>query len=414
MEHLIMSIQALREQRAAKAKSLHELANKADWNASTDSASCDTLQAEVQDLDDRIKRINVSNAMIAETALHEGVIAAAERIGHDQRSDATSLYAKWLRAGTEGLNAEDRAKIVNTMSVGTPSQGGYTVQTEIAQSVLDALKNFGGMRSVANLIQTAMGNPMNFPTSDGRSEVGEIVAENTAATAADITFGTIGLPVYKFSSKIVTVPWELLQDSNVDVESFVRARLVTRLGRITNTKFTVGTGSSEPNGVVTAATTGVTGATGNTVNVTYDALTDLQHSIDPAYRQLGNTSWMVNDDTIRILRKIKDAQSRPLFIPGYEDSLPVNGVIGGAPDSLMGRPIVINQDMPVMAANAKSILYGDLSFYTIRDVMQVEMFRFTDSAYASKGQVGFLAWMRTGGNLVDVGGAVKLYVNSAT
>lgn len=411
-----MSIQALREQRAAKAKSLHELANKApaDWNGAVDGPVCDTLQAEVQDLDDRIKRINASNALLASTALTEAVIVAGERVGKDQKSEASALYAKWLRAGAEGLNAEDRAKIVATMSVGTPSQGGYTVQTEVAQAVLDALKNFGGMRSVANIIQTAMGNPMNFPTSDGRSEVGEIVAENTSAAALDITFGTIGLNPYKFSSKIVTVPWELLQDSSVDVEAFVRARLVTRLGRITNTKFTVGSGTSEPNGMVTAATTGVTGATGNTVNITYDSLTDMQHSIDPAYRQLNNTGWMMHDDTIRIIRKIKDTQNRPLFIPGYEDSLPVSGTIGGAPDSLLGRPITVNQDMPVMAANAKSILHGDFSFYTIRDVMQVEMFRFTDSPYASKGQVGFLAWMRSGGNLVDVGGAVKAYVNSAT
>lgn len=411
-----MSIQALREQRAAKAKSLHELANKApaDWNGAVDGPVCDTLQAEVQDLDERIKRINASNALLASTALTESVIVAGERVGKDQKSQASALYAKWLRAGTEGLNAEDRAKIVATMSVGTPSQGGYTVQTEVAQAVLDALKAFGGMRSVSNIIQTAMGNPMNFPTSDGRSEVGEIVAENTTAAALDITFGTIGLNPYKFSSKIVTVPWELLQDSSVDVESFVRARLVTRLGRITNNKFTVGSGTSEPTGIVTAATIGVTGETGNTVNITYDSLTDMQHSIDPAYRQLNNTGWMMHDDTVRIIRKIKDAQNRPLFIPGYEDSLPVSGTNGGAPDSLLGRPITVNQDMPVMAANAKSILHGDFSFYTIRDVMQVEMFRFTDSPYASKGQVGFLAWMRSGGNLVDVGGAVKAYANSAT
>lgn len=409
-----MSIQALREQRAAKAKSLHELANKADWKPDVDGPAADALQAEVEALDGQIKRINTANALIAENAMKDAVIDAALRVGHDQKSEASTLYAKWLRVGLEGMTNEDRTKVLNTMSVGTNSQGGYTVQTDVAKSVLDALKAYGGMRTVSNIIQTAMGNPMNYPTSDGRTEVGEIVAENTQAAAADISFGVISLPVYKFSSKIVTVPWELLQDSAVDVEAFVRARLVTRLGRATNNKFTVGSGSSEPNGIVTAATTGVTGATGTTVTVTYDALTDLQHSIDPAYRQLGNTSWMMNDDTVRIIRKIKDSQNRPLFIPGFEDALPVGGTPGGQPDTLMGRPIVVNQDMAVMAANAKSILYGDLSFYTIRDVMQVEMFRFTDSPYASKGQVGFLAWLRSGGNLVDVGGAVKLYVNSAT
>jgi HK97 family phage major capsid protein len=77
-------------------------------------------------------------------------------------------------------------------------------------------------------------------------------------------------------------------------------------------------------------------------------------------------------------------------------------------------PIIVNQDVATMAASAKSILYGDFSYYTIRDAMDVEMFRFTDSAYTKLGQVGFLAWMRSGGNLIDVGGAVKSFVNAAS
>jgi HK97 family phage major capsid protein len=81
---------------------------------------------------------------------------------------------------------------------------------------------------------------------------------------------------------------------------------------------------------------------------------------------------------------------------------------------LLGYPITINQDVASMAASATSILFGDFSFYTIRDAMAVEMFRFTDSAYTKLGQVGFLAWMRSGGNLIDVGGAVKLFVNAAS
>jgi hypothetical protein len=103
-----------------------------------------------------------------------------------------------------------------------------------------------------------------LPTSDGTAEVGEIIAENTTATSADISFGTKSLVAYKYSSKVVAVPFELLQDSNVDVEAFVRKRLATRLGRITNTHFTTGTGSSQPNGVVTAATTGYTCANSTT------------------------------------------------------------------------------------------------------------------------------------------------------
>ena len=116
-----------------------------------------------------------------------------------------------------------------------------------------------------------------------------------------------------------------------------------------------------------------------------------------------------HDDVLKVLRKIKDTQGRPIFVPGYEQGNP-----GGAPDRLMGRAININQNMAAMAANAKSILYGDFSKYLIRDVMDVTLFRMTDSAYTLKGQVGFVAFCRSGGNLLDVGGAVKAYANSAT
>jgi HK97 family phage major capsid protein len=136
---------------------------------------------------------------------------------------------------------------------------------------------------------------------------------------------------------------------------------------------------------------------------------DLIHSVDPAYRALGNTKFMMNDASVKVLRKIKDGQSRPIFVPGYEQTVP-----GGAPDMLLGCRSSINQDVAVDGGSATSLLFGDFGFYTIRDAMQVEMFRFTDSAYTKLGQVGFLAWMRSGGNLIDVGGAVKSFVNAAS
>lgn len=404
-----MSIQALREQRAAKAKALNELVNKTEWNAAVDQPIYDAGMAELDEIDERIKRISALNERIAADALNGQVIEASERAARDHKSEDAKLFAKWLRGGDNALNAQDWATIRNTMSTTTNSEGGFTVATEVAAQVLDALKAYGGMRAVAEVIQTAQGNPMNFPTSDGTSETGELIAENTTATALDATFGVKALPVYKFSSKVVAVPFELLQDSSVDIEAFVRKRLVTRLGRVTNTFFTTGTGSSQPTGIVTAAVSGKVGATGQTTTVTYDDLVDLQHSVDPAYRQTMECGFMMNDASLKVIRKIKDGQSRPIFVPGYE-----MGVPGGVPDTLLGSPITVNQDIAVMAANAKSILFGAMGEYKIRDAMDVQMFRFTDSAYTKLGQVGFLAWLRSGGNLIDVGGAVKFYQNSAT
>jgi len=405
------SIQVLREQRAAKAQTLNELVSKKEWDEAKDTAIYDEGMREIDAIDAQIKRISDFNAKVADDALKNTVIEASERAGRDNKSEGAALYAKWLRGGDGALNSDEWGRVRATMSTTTGSEGGFTVATTVAASVLDALKAYGGMRSVAEVIKMAQGNPMSFPASDGTSEEGEIIAENAAATSADVAFSTVGLPVYKYSSKVVTVPFELLQDSSVDIEAFVRNRLTTRLGRVTNRHFTIGTGTAQPNGVVTAAPVGVTAANASSqvTAVTYDSLIDLQHSVDPAYRETGNCRWMFNDATLKAIRKLKDGQNRPIFVPGYETGSP-----GGAPDRLLGAPITINQSVASMAASAKSILFGDFSYYKIRDVMDVTMFRFTDSAYTKNGQVGFLAWMRSGGNLIDVGGAVKVFVNAAT
>lgn len=406
-----MSIQNLREQRAAKAKSLNELVSKADWKPETDQPIYDAAMAEIDHLDAQIKRINEVNAKVAENALNESVIVAAERVGKDKKSDESRLYAKWLKGGDNALTPEDWA-IKNTMSTTTNSEGGFTVQSAVASQLIDYLKAYGGMRGAATTIVTSEGNPLSFPTTDGTSETGEWIAQNTTATGADPVFGTVGLNVFKASSKIVAVPFELLQDSQIDIEAFVASRLATRLGRITNTGFTVGTGTGQPNGIVTAATTGVTAAnaTSQVTAIVYDSIIDLIHSVDPAYRAR-KCAFMMNDASVKVIRKIKDGQSRPIFTPGYEGTS--GGAPFSAPDMLCGYPIIINQDVAQMAASAKSIVFGDIASYYIRDVMQMSMFRFTDSAYTKLGQVGFLAWMRTGGNLLDTN-AVKLFVNAAT
>jgi len=182
-----------------------------------------------------------------------------------------------------------------------------------------------------------------------------------------------------------------------------------RLGRIFNTHATVGTGTGQPFGIVPRAALGKTGTTGQTLTVIYDDLVDLEHSINRAYRSSAKFGFMMADSSLKVVRKIKDSNGRPIFVPGYEQGNP-----GGAPDRLLNRPVTINDDVAAMAANAKSILCGDFSKYKVRKVMDLTLFRMTDSAFTLNGQVGFVAFNRMGGNLVDAGGAVKYYANSAT
>lgn len=405
-----MSLQDLRVQRGKIAAALSELVNKADYNPAVDGAAYDKGIADLNAVDAHMSAIQQVNEKLAEDTATAGVVNAAEKRGRDKGDAASLAFAKWLKGGNGALNTDDLTAIRNTMSTTTGSEGGFSVPTTVSTRLVDAVRAYGGMRDVADVIVTDSGNAMSFPASDGTTEEGEQVAENAQATAANPSFATVSLNVFKFSSKIITVPIELLQDSAIDIEAFVMRRLLTRLGRITNRLATVGAGTTTIMGAATAAAAGVVAANGSSQvsAVTYDSLVNLQHSVDPAYREAGNCIFMMNDLSLRETRKIKDTTGRPIFVPGYD--LDANG---SAPDRLMGSPIKVNQNMAVMAANAKSILFGDFKGYTIRDALDVQMRRYSDSVYDSRGQVGFLAFMRTGGNLVDTG-ALRAFVNAAS
>lgn len=400
------NLTSLRERHASLAKNLRDMVENKDqkWDADK-QAKYDQGLAELDDIKASIDRVHALNERLADEKLSDAAAVAGARKA--DKPEARKLFDKWLKQGEKALTAQDWADIRATMSTTTTTEGGYTVPTEVAAQIREVLKEFGGVREVATVIQSDMGGDINFPTSDGTSESGELIAQNTTATAADPSFGVVTLSTYKFSSKIVAVPFELLQDSAADMEAFVVRRLAERLGRTQNTYFTTGTGSSQPSGIVTGSAAGKTGTTGQTTSVIFEDLVDLVHSVDPAYRR-GPCRWMMNDASLKVVRKLKDSQNRPIFLPGYD------GLGGAMGDALLGYPITVNQDVATMAANAKSILFGDFSKYMIRDVMGVTMFRFDDSAYVKLGQIGFLAWMRTGGIKVDGGNPWKHYANSAT
>ncbi|MEN8819916.1 MAG: phage major capsid protein [Abyssibacter sp.] len=401
------SIQNLRDERNELSKDVRNLMDK-------DTGDNTWTDEDQKVYDEKVGRIEALDAKIArqqkvldlEAEQHFETLPEGGA-GEEGISNIRQLHQKWLRGGDNRLSAEEWAAIRNTMSTTTDAEGGYTVPTEVASTVANALKEYGGVRMVAEVIQTENGAPMNFPTSDGTSEVGELIGENASATDEDPDFGVKSLNTFKFSSKVITVPIELLQDSAVDIEAFVNQRIIDRLGRITNQFFTTGTGTGQPTGVVTASAAGKVGAVSATAAITYDDLVDLQHSVDPAYRRQ-TPHFMMNDGMLKLIRKLKDGDQRPVFLPSYDA-----GIRGGVPAELLGTPIVINQEMAAPAPEAISLLFGAFSHYKVRDAMGMTLFRFTDSAYAKKGQVGFLAWMRAGGNLVDVGGAIKHFQHGA-
>lgn len=398
------NIQVLREKVAnLSAQANHLLNEKGDqsWSAE-DQAKFDGFTNEIEQTKNHIKAIEKQRELDADEFFNSAASKIVKPGQEDMTIDALTAMALYMRHGNN-VSAEQAVAIRNAMSTTTTTEGGYTVPAEIAAMVIDKLKAFGGMRDVASILTTSTGVAMNWPTSDGTADVGAIVGQNAAVSGADITFGTIGLNPFYYTSNKIALPLELIQDSAIDVVAYVVDRLATRIARIQNTHFTTGAGTTLPDGVIPKSATGKTGTTGQTLTVIYDDLIDLKHSVNRAYR--GNARYMMNDLSVAVVSKLKDTTGRPIWVPA---------VVAGAPDTLCGFPVAINDDVAVMAANAKSIAFGDFSKYTIRDVANTTVIkRFDDSAFALSNQVGFCGWQRSGGNLLDTA-AVRLYVNSAS
>lgn len=409
-----MKLKELREKIANLAKQAnHIVAEKgsAAWTPE-EQKEFDNLVDGINAAKAQLKSIENLRAIEADQFFADAIAnAGGQHNAKGQRQDDGSIsvrdaVALYLRHGNN-VTAEQAVAIRNAMSTTTPAEGGYTVPSEIAALVIEKLKAFGGMREAGTVITTDTGVDMNWPTSDGTSDVGEIVGQNQPAGDGDIVFGTALLNTFNYSSKKIALPLQLIQDSAIDVIGYVIDRLATRIARIQNTHFTVGVGTTTPLGVVPAAGIGKTGATGTATTITYDDLVDLKHSVDRSYRS--GASYMLNDLSVAIVSKLKDTTGRPIWVPGDAES-----IVNGRPDTLNGHAVVINDDIPVMAANAKSVAFGDFKKYTIRDVANSTVIRrFDDSAFALLSQVGFCGWQRTGGALLDTS-AVKMFRNSAS
>lgn len=419
----------LREARNVKAQAANDLNNAHPGDRAMPKAEIDKLNAMLAEIEAIDEDIATQSRLAKLAAEQTDNLLQRHTLDPSKQSDESKALRAFLGGGLQALSPEQRnamlARITPEMRTGlfnglpvapqgamsttTPAEGGFTVATEYMRSLEVAMKAYGGILQACAEIRTGSGATMNFPTGDPTAETGEIVGQNSPATLGETTVGNVGLDVYRYSSKKIALPWELTQDSFIDFEGYIQEVLAQRLGRILATHLTTGTGTGQPRGIVTAATLGKTGTTGQTLTVLYDDLVDLEHSVDPAYRSMPGVGWMMHDSSLKVVRKIKDTQGRPIFVPGYEQGNP-----GGAPDRLLNRPIFISQEMPVMAANAKSILFGAFKQYKHRRVMDLTIFRFTDSAFSLNGQVGFCAFQRNGGNLVDPGLAVRYYANSAT
>lgn len=394
MEYLKRQVEA-RQQAWHAAKSLLDAAaaEKRDLTAE-EQAQYDRINADIDERSQKIEDLRAaeSRAKDIEASLMDApeVRAAAAVRPQSDFDMVRKLVSGEIRSYTfekRDLNTSDDSSVV--------PQTFYDVLQEKLVTVGPMLDG-----SVVTLLNTASGEDIKVPVEASRP-LGTAIAEATAITALDPTFSTITLKSQKVAV-LTKVSREILTDSGIDLVSYLARTLGTSVGIRANNLLTVGTGTTQSNGIVTAAGSGITGSTAVSGAFTADNLIDLAHSVDGAYVRLG-ARFMMRRTSMGTLRKLKDTAGQYLYVPA---------ATVGAPDSFMGFPVTENPDIAATATSAKSVLFGWTGSYHVRQVGGIEVAR-SDDAFFADDEVGFRVTLRIWGDLGQ-SDAVKYFIGGAS
>jgi len=334
----------------------------------------------------------------------------AEEEERDVSDEYREAFGSYLRRGDAGMTPEGRSLLEQgfvaledrAQAAGVDAAGGYTVPREFLVRMIEALKAFGGLLGVAEVLNTTSGAPLQWPTNDDTGNVGAILSENTQVTEQDFVFGSANLTAHMYTSKMVRVSRQLLQDTAFNLEEWLPRKLGERIGRAAAGHFGTGTGTGQPQGIVTGLTKVTPTATA--LKIGYDDLVDLEHSVDPAYRQSPTVRYVLHDFALREMRKIKDTTNRPLWVPA---------IAGGPPSTINGYAYTIDNSLPEPGADAKPIVFGDIrAAYVVRVVNGAQTLRLAER-YADYLQIGFLGFQRIDAKVQDTSAAAALEITGA-
>jgi HK97 family phage major capsid protein len=284
----------------------------------------------------------------------------------------------------------------------TDAAGGYTIPDGFQAELDRGIKAFGGMFETSRIWKTSTGNTVVWPNNNDTANKAYLLAEagnaETGATAA--VFGQQSFEAYKYTSGLIRISTELLQDSAFNMPALINELLAERMFRGLNTAFTTADGSSKPKGITVAAFQG-----NNTADDAALAASDflnLEHKVDPGYRNRPGTGWMFHDSVLKQIKKLSVADTTvyPLWLPSFRD---------GAPSTILGYKYTINQDMAAytdgsatLNDSAKIALFGDLQKYVIRQVAGMRIVRLNER-FGDTDEVGFVVFARFDGDLLDAG-----------
>lgn len=384
-------IQELREKRAKAwdaAKAFLDAKRGTDGLLSAeDVATYDKMEADVVNLGKEIERLERQVALDEELnkPTADPLTGKPAANGMDTKSGRAS--DEYKKAFWNIMRAKNpRYDVVNALQIGTDSEGGYLAPDEFERTLVSALEDENIFRKLAKVIQTSSGDrKIPVVTTHGSASW---LDEEELVPESDEAFGQTSIGAFKLGT-FIKVSDELLNDSVFDLQSYITSEFARRIGHKEEDAFFVGDAAGKPTGIfhtTGGAQVGVT--TAGSTALTVDEVIDLFYSLKSPYRR--NAVFVMNDATVKAIRKLKDGQGQYLWQPA---------MTAGTPDSILNRPVYTSAYVPTIAAGAKSIAFGDFRYYWIAD-RQGRSFKRLNELFATTGQVGFMATQRVDGKLI--------------
>ncbi|MGW6142166.1 phage major capsid protein [Streptomyces sp. NPDC055140] len=365
------------------------------------------LNADLDKIDERVKEFQEGEQRSKDAEAAFADLLAKPASG--QRDEAAQNEAAKVRAWLTGQSGARSYDVrpdspmpldARTLSKLTAGAGSNTVPISFYNQLVQHLtENSGVLSTGPTVLRTGTGEQIQIPKTTAHSANAGIVAEAGPLTANEPVFGQVSLDAYKYGF-LLQVSHELANDTAVDLLGYLATQAGRALGNGFGAHLVTGTGSSQPNGVLTASTMGVTGGAG--AAPTSDNLIDMYHSVIAPYRSGNSVAWLMRDATVAAVRKIKDTTNQYVWQPG---------LTAGVPDTILGKPLYTDPNMPAVGAAAKSVLFGDFSTYFVRQVEAIRFERSDDYAFNTD-LITYRAILRGDGDQVDTTGAIKHYVSA--
>ena len=381
----------LREKRAKLWEStkafLDSRRNENGLLSAEDTATYERMEKDVMNLGEEIKRLERQAVIDLELSKPTSSPISSKPGMKDEEEKTGRASDEYKSAFWNAMRMKNPSnQIYNSLSIGEDSEGGYLAPDEFERTLITTLEEENIFRKLAKVIKT----------SSGDRKIPVVVTKGSAAwldegedfEESDSVFGQTSIGAYKLGT-MIKVSDELLNDSVFSIENYIATEFARRIGAKEEEAFIVGDGDGKPTGIFHATAGGQLGVTAASATaITADEIIDLVYSLKAPYRK--NAVFIMNDATVKAVRKLKDGQGQYLWQPS---------LTAGTPDTLLNRPVYTSAYAPIIEAGASTIAFGDFGYYWIAD-RQGRSFKRLNELFATSGQVGFLGSQRVDGKLI--------------